>query len=70
MDLDNRITEATQKFDQKQQERNDYLKLADECLEEMHKLQGEFRLLSALKENEAVTSEATTIKAVPAKEKK
>lgn len=48
MNVSYRLQETEQKFNTKQSERDEYLKLADGCLEEMHKLQGEFRVLTDL----------------------
>lgn len=53
MNIDSRIAESEQKFNTKQQERDNLLKQADECLTEMTKLQGEWRLLKELKEAES-----------------
>lgn len=49
MTIATRIKEAEQKFNTKEQERQTHLKLAEECLTEMTKLQGEWRLLQDLK---------------------
>lgn len=54
MDIDARIAESEQKFNTKQAERDNLLKQADECLTEMTKLQGEWRLLQELKKDEAM----------------
>lgn len=66
MNIASRLTEVEQKFNTKQSERDEHLKLAEECLEEMHRLQGEYRVLQDM----SSTHEATTITAKPAKEKK
>lgn len=52
MTLDERITEATEKFNTKQQERDNLTKQAEECLTEMTKLQGEWRVLVEMKDEE------------------
>jgi hypothetical protein len=69
MNLETRVQETEQKFNTKQAERDEHLKKAEECLTEMAKLQGEWRLLQELKaEEEPKKSDkkATTIEAVPA----
>lgn len=48
MTLDERITESEQKFNTQQAQREGLLKQAEECLTEMAKLQGEWRLLKEL----------------------
>lgn len=65
MTLEDRILEVEQKFNTKQAERDKFLKDADERLEEMHRLQGEYRALTTIKDDPA-----TTITAKPEKEKK
>lgn len=69
MQLENRIIETKQKFEEKQSERDGYLKQADLCMQEMHRLQGEYRVLVELKDNQK-PDKATTITATQAKEKK
>lgn len=75
MDIDNRIEEATQKFENLKEQRNKLLSDAEEILSEMTKLQGEYRVLVELQENSKVKKaevidEANTIVAKPEKEKK
>lgn len=53
MDIANRIKEAEQKFNTKQAERDDHLRQAEECLEEMHRLQGEYRALLSMQEEKS-----------------
>lgn len=50
MTLEDRILEVEQKFNTKQAERDKFLKDADERLEEMHRLQGEYRALTTIKD--------------------
>lgn len=52
MTLQDRIDESKRNFENKQTERSRYLEAADECLEEMHRFQGEYRALCALLEEE------------------
>lgn len=80
MNIQDRLLEVTQKFNTKQVERDNHLKSAEDCLEEMHRLQGEHRAFTALAEEEKeqsankepemqeTTSEANVIEAVPAEE--
>lgn len=85
MNIQDRLLEASKKFNTKQIERDEHLKAAEECLEEMHRLQGEHRILSVLSERRKVSSgaigsersraernnqEANVIEAVPAGENK
>lgn len=71
MDIEQRLRESEQRFEQKKAERDQYLQTADECLTEMTKLQGEYRLLQQLlneqfeKEPKKVNKKADTIEAVP-----
>lgn len=68
MTLEARIAEAEQKFNIKDKERQEHLKLAEECLTELTKLQGEWRVLQDLigeKNSSKVTKKATVIEAVP-----
>ncbi len=48
MTLEERITESEQRFELKKQERDKLLQSAEECLTEMTKLQGEWRMLQEL----------------------
>lgn len=52
MDIESRIADVEQKFNTKQGERDELLKQAEECLVEMNKLQGAYRLLQDLKAEE------------------
>ena len=54
MDIDYRIQEATQKFENLKEQRNKLLSDAEEILSEMTKLQGEYRVLFELQENSKV----------------
>lgn len=51
MTLDERIAETEQKFNTNSEKRDSHVKAADECLTEMTKLQGEWRILNALKDD-------------------
>lgn len=64
MDIDSRIAAANQKFNTKNQERDEHLKQADECLTEMTKLQGEWRLLQELKEQPPVDDDEPTVEVI------
>lgn len=48
MDIKQRLELATQKYDQKSEERQQHLASAEECMTEMTKLQGEYRLLNEI----------------------
>lgn len=61
MTLAERLAEATQKFNSLSEQRDEYLKQADECLAEMNRLQGEHRVLQDLASEE----ETDVIDAVP-----
>lgn len=50
MDIQERIVETEQKFEQKKSEREQHLQTAEELLVELTKLQGEWRLLKELSE--------------------
>lgn len=63
MDITARITQAEQKFNTLQQEREQHLKSAEDCLTEMTKLQGEFRVLQELKPSK----KAKTVEAIAEK---
>jgi len=64
MKLSDRIQEAEQQFKTKELERNQHLDAAEACLEEMHRLQGEWRILNQLINDEPKPADkATTITA-------
>lgn len=67
MNIQERILDSEQKFNQQQQQREQHLKSAEECLTEMTKLQGEWRVLQDLlvEEPKKSNKKATTIEAVP-----
>lgn len=48
MDIEKRLRESEQSFEEKKNERDQYLQSAEECFIEMTKLQGEFRLLQQM----------------------
>lgn len=50
MNIQQRLEEAKQKFEEKQKQRAEYLKNAEDCLIEMYKLQGSFTTLEELQE--------------------
>ena len=68
MTIQDRILQVEQKFKTKQSEREQHLKNAESCLEEMHRFQGQYSLLSEMQEEEKPVDEASTITAEPAKE--
>lgn len=72
MTIAERIRESEQKFEEKKTSREEHLRLAEEDLTEMTKLQGEWRLLQDLQAEEAqqaekskVNKKATVVEAVP-----
>lgn len=68
MNIADRLRESEDNFEQKKAEREQHLQLADECMTEMTKLQGEYRLLQELQVEEAkkkVNKNPTAIEAVP-----
>lgn len=72
MGISERVLEADRKFKAHQQERERLLQQADEYLIEMHKLQGEWRVLKELEEEKQPpdADPAATIKVKSAKEPK
>lgn len=71
MTISERIHISEQKFESKKTEREQHLVGAEECLIEMNKLQGEWRLLQELEsDNIEQLGEATTIEAIPEVEDK
>lgn len=48
MTIAERIQEAEQKFNTFEKQRQEHLKMAEECLTEITKLQGEYRVLQEL----------------------
>ena len=56
--IEDRTQEVEQKFNIKQSEREAYLSQAEECLAEMHRLQGEYRLLQVLTDDKAAIEAA------------
>lgn len=73
MTLQDRVLESQNKYDNLQAQRDQYLKAAEECLVEMTKLQGEYRVINELlEEQEAkkVNRKADTIDVVPEKVEK
>lgn len=71
MTVDERIRECEDLFNQKEKERCQHLEFAEECLIETHKLQGEWRLLQQLKNEEPkqTKDKATTLAVVAEKVK-
>jgi hypothetical protein len=68
MDLQDRLKKCELDFDLKKQEYEQHTKAADECNTEMIRLQGEYRVLQSLLDNEPKTSkQATVIEAEPEK---
>lgn len=66
MTLAERLAEATQKFNNLDKQREVCLKEADECLAEMNRFQGEYRILQELEVEEALTPQPLEDTAVPA----
>lgn len=66
MNIVDRLAECEQKFEQFKAKREEHLAAATECLTEMNKLQGEYRLLQEMQEAEQskVNKKATTVEAV------
>lgn len=60
-----RLQVAEQNFSQKQAEREQHLRLAEECQTEMTKLQGEYRVLQELLEPDEPLAEANVIEVIP-----
>lgn len=52
MTFDERIAKSSAAFEAQKTQRDSYLEMAEECLVEMTKLQGEYRLLEQLKSEE------------------
>lgn len=71
MDIQERLAESERKFEQEKAKREEHLRLAEECLTEMTKLQGEWRILIDIRDSEPkkVNKKATVIDAVPETEK-
>lgn len=57
MDLNSRIQLSEQKFDSLEKQRGQLLKQAEECLTEMTKLQGEYRVLIEMRDSEKEKAE-------------
>ena len=71
MTLSDRIEEVEQKFNTKRAEYDAHIRAADECMVEIHRLEGEHRLLQSIELPSKVDADpATTIEAIPAKENK
>lgn len=72
MSIGERILEADRKYQEKQQERARLLQMAEDCLTEMYKLQGEWRVLTDLEKDETDkqpgADPAATINVNPAEE--
>jgi len=69
MDLVTRLEKSEQSFEKNREEREHHLQAAEECLTEMTKLQGEYRILQELiKEHRETNTEPTVIEAVPESE--
>lgn len=66
MDIQARIAASEKQFDEQKAKRDEYIKLAEDCLTEMTKLQGEWRVLQDLlpKKNKK-TNKANVIDVVP-----
>ena len=72
MTIQERILDSSQKFEQKKAEREQHVQMAEECLTEMAKLQGEYRVLNKILAEEKpkkANKEATVIEAVPEEDK-
>lgn len=70
MTTQERILESETRFNEKQSEREGHLKAAEECLTEMAKLQGEWRVLKQIEaEEQEAADPAKTVGAKPAKAK-
>lgn len=65
MDIQARLAEAESRFNTLQTERQEHLKQAEDCLTEMTKLQGEWRLLQELSDNKQANKQVDTVEAVP-----
>ncbi len=72
MDIQAKLQRAEQRYQEKQTERDKHLKDAEECLTEMVKLQGEYRVLQELLESDKpeANKQAEVIEAVPEKKDK
>jgi len=67
-ELEVRIAATQQLFDEKEAERQKYLKLAEECFIEVTQLQGEFRVLNRLLEEINKRVDPNTITVQPEEE--
>lgn len=65
MSLEDRILEAESKFKQLDEQRQTYIKGAEDCLTEMTKLQGEWRVLQELLDGKKPNKQADTIEVIP-----
>lgn len=70
MTIADRKLEATRRFDELKEQRENLLKQAEDCLTEMTKLQGAYRLLEELETEEVgkkkqVNKQANVIEVVP-----
>lgn len=66
MDIKKRIEVAEQKFEEQKTKREELIKQAEDCLTEMTKLQGEWRVLQdLLPKNSKKTNKANVIDVVP-----
>jgi hypothetical protein len=70
MNIEERLRESERQFEDKKSEREQHLQLADECLTEMTKLQGEYRVLQELlnekfSEPKKSNRKVNTVEAIP-----
>jgi hypothetical protein len=70
MNIEERLRESEKQFEQKKTERDQHLQVAEDCLLEMTKLQGEYRVLQELSldqpaDPKKVNKKANVIEAVP-----
>jgi len=70
MNIEDRILESTTKFNEQKEQREQHLAAADECLTEMNRLQGEYRVLTDLRSQESSSQEADPALTVTAKPEK
>lgn len=66
MDVQAKLAETKQKFEETQTQRNNFIEQANACMTEMNKLEGEWRLLQEMQPSEP----ATTLVATPEPEVK
>lgn len=70
MDVEQRLAETRQKFEDTQKRRNQLIEEANSLMTEMNQLEGQWRLLQEMQQTVAPISEdATTITAIPEEDK-